>query len=117
VTFSKYVDENGAILGVMGIQKVRDVSLMRHAYVRTASRGKGVGGKLLEHLAHGVEGEVLIGTWRAATWAISFYEKHGYRLVGEEENNRLIRRYWKVSDRQIETSVVLRSVAAGRRAL
>jgi GNAT superfamily N-acetyltransferase len=109
VVFSKYV-ENGAILGVMGIQKVRDVHLIRHAYVRTASRGKGVGGKLLEHLAQGVEGEILIGTWRAATWAIAFYEKHGYALVGEKEKNRLLHSYWNVSDRQIETSVVLRLV-------
>jgi len=108
VMFSKFVDENGAILGVMGIQKVRDVHLIRHAYVRTAARGKGVGGKLLERLVSGVEGEILVGTWKAATWAISFYEKHGYALVSEEEKDRLLHKYWNIPERQIETSVVLR---------
>jgi GNAT superfamily N-acetyltransferase len=88
----------------MGIQPVRDVVLIRHAYVAPASQGRGVGGALLEHLA--ASRPVLVGTWAAAGWAIRFYERHGFRLV--EQPAELLRAYWDIPERQIETSVVLR---------
>jgi len=99
--------EDGGLIGVMGIQDVKDVTLIRHAYVRTASRRHGIGQALLEHLNELTSRPVLIGTWKAATWAIRFYEKNGWTLVGEEEKNRLLRTYWTVPDRQINESVVL----------
>jgi GNAT superfamily N-acetyltransferase len=97
----------GDLVGVMGIQHVQDVTLIRHAYVRTASRNQGLGGQLLAHLRTLTDRPILIGTWAAATWAIRFYEKHGFRLVTPAEKNRLLRKYWTISDRQIETSAVL----------
>lgn len=108
IHFYKYVDESGAILGIMGIQDVQDVTLIRHAYVRTAARGKGIGGKLLTALLQLTKRPVLIGTWKAATWAISFYEKHGFIQTGEAEKTVLLRKYWHISERQNETSVVLK---------
>jgi N-acetylglutamate synthase-like GNAT family acetyltransferase len=100
-------EENGELVGVMGIQEMQDVTLIRHAYVRTTQRRKGIGGKLLSHLLTLSERPILIGTWAAATWAIRFYEKHGFRLVSEEEKNRLLKKYWSIPERQVETSVVL----------
>jgi N-acetylglutamate synthase-like GNAT family acetyltransferase len=100
-------EENGELIGVMGIQDVQDVTLIRHAYVRTTQRRKGIGGKLLSHLLTLTERPILIGTWAAATWAIRFYEEHGFRLVSEEEKNRLLKEYWSIPERQVETSVVL----------
>jgi len=100
-------EEAGALVGVMGLQDVRDVALIRHAYVATAARGRGIGGALLAYLLAGTTRPVLIGTWAAATWAIGFYEKHGFRLVSPSEKERLLRAYWSIPDRQIETSVVL----------
>lgn len=97
----------GRLIGVMGIQDVKDVTLIRHAYVRTQSRRHGIGQALLEHLNGLTPRPVLIGTWKAATWAIRFYEKNGFRLVGEEEKNRLLRTYWTIPPRQVEESVVL----------
>jgi N-acetylglutamate synthase-like GNAT family acetyltransferase len=97
------------IEGVMGIQFKEDVTLIRHAYVRTAKRNSGIGGKLLAHLRTLSDHRILIGTWAAATWAIAFYEKHGFRLVTEQEKNSLLRRYWNIPERQVETSVVLTS--------
>jgi GNAT superfamily N-acetyltransferase len=97
----------GGLVGVMGIQDVEDVTLIRHAYVRTADRNRGVGGKLLGELRRLTTRPILIGTWAAATWAVRFYEKHGFRLVTREEKDRLLARYWSISRRQIETSVVL----------
>ncbi len=103
-----YADtEDDTILGVMGIQPVQDVTLIRHAYVRTASQGRGVGGRLLAHLHSTTDRPVLIGAWADATWAIRFYGKHGFRVVGPHTKVRLLRQYWTVSDRQIEASVVL----------
>jgi len=99
--------ENGSVNGVMGIQPVRDVTLIRHAYVRTAQRSRGIGGRLLAHLKTLTQGPALVGTWKAATWAIRFYEKNGFRLVGMDEKDRLLRKYWSISDRQTETSLVL----------
>jgi N-acetylglutamate synthase-like GNAT family acetyltransferase len=97
----------GALRGVMGLQDVRDVALIRHAYVATAARGKGIGGRLLAHLAEHTDRPLLVGTWAAATWAIRFYERHGFELVAPDEKERLLRRYWSIPERQIETSVVL----------
>jgi GNAT superfamily N-acetyltransferase len=100
-------EENGELVGVMGIQDVADVTLIRHAYVRTAHRRRGIGAALLSHL-RGLAGKpILIGTWKAATWAIRFYRQHGFRLVAEEEKNRLLTKYWSIPERQAETSVVL----------
>jgi GNAT superfamily N-acetyltransferase len=97
----------GELIGVMGIQQVQDVTLIRHAYVRTINRNQGIGGQLLAHLRTLSDRPILIGTWAAAEWAICFYEKHGFRLVSPEEKDRLLKKYWTISDRQIETSVVL----------
>ena len=101
------VEEAGRLVGVMGIQHVRDVSLLRHAYVLTAKRQKGIGGRLLDVLRAQTSRPLLVGTWAAATWAVRFYEKHGFRLVTPDEKDRLLRTYWRISDRQVQTSVVL----------
>jgi len=106
VVFWGYEDD-GELLAVMGIQGVGDVTLIRHAYVRTRCRRRGIGGRLLAHLRTLTDKPVLMGTWLAATWAVSFYEKHGFRLVTEDEKNRLLRKYWSIPERQVETSVVL----------
>ena len=95
------------IIGVMGIQDKTDVELIRHAYVRTKQRNKGIGTLLLRELIRDSTKPILIGTWKAADWAIRFYEKHGFCLVDEEEKNRLLKNYWSIPDRQAETSVVL----------
>lgn len=100
-------DESGALLGVMGLQKVRDVTLIRHAYVRPAQQGRGIGGALLRALIHQATTPLLVGTWTAAEWAIRFYERHGFRLVSSSEKDRLLKTYWSVPLRQQETSVVL----------
>lgn len=99
--------ENAELLGVMGIQDVQDVTLIRHAYVATRARRGGIGGKLLRHLLALTDRPMLIGTWRAATWAIDFYARHGFRLVDAAEKTALLRKYWTISERQNETSVVL----------
>ncbi len=100
-------EEEGRLVGVMGIQDVQDVTLFRHAYVRTAFRNKGIGGKLITHLKALTTRPALVGTWAAAAWAIRFYEKHGFRLVTSDEKDRLLRKYWSIPDRQTEISVVL----------
>ncbi len=97
----------GELLGVMGIQHVLDVSLIRHAYVRTAKRREGIGTKLLGVLLMQSMRPLLVGTWAAATWAVSFYEKHGFRMVSGDEKDRLLKKYWNISERQVETSIVL----------
>lgn len=106
VRFSCYVDDD-KIVGVMGVQDKTDVTLIRHAYVRTKQRNKGIGTMLLRELIKDSTKPILIGTWKAADWAISFYEKHGFCLVDEEEKNRLLKKYWVIPARQVETSVVL----------
>jgi N-acetylglutamate synthase-like GNAT family acetyltransferase len=106
VVFWAYEDE-GKIFGVMGIQDVQDVTLVRHAYVRTEKRNQGIGGKLLSFLRKRTDKPLLMGTWADAIWAIRFYEKHGFRLVTSEEKVRLLKKYWSIPERQIETSVVL----------
>jgi GNAT superfamily N-acetyltransferase len=105
IIFYAYEDTN--ILGVMGIQHVHDVTLIRHAYVRTSSQKRGIGALLLAHLRNLTDRPILIGTWADASWAIRFYQRHGFRLVSPDEKARLLKRYWTIPDRQIETSVVL----------
>lgn len=100
-------EEAGTLIGVMGIQHVQDVTLIRHAYVRTQNQKQGIGAKLLAHLRTLAPRPVLIGTWADAVWAIKFYEKHGFQQVGTDDKNRLLKKYWTVPERQIETSVVL----------
>lgn len=101
------LEHNGQLIGVMGIQDKGEVTLIRHAYVWTRAQRLGIGTRLLRHLESLTEKPILIGTWAAASWAVSFYEKNGYILVSEEEKNRLLRKYWSISERQVETSVVL----------
>jgi GNAT superfamily N-acetyltransferase len=98
---------DGELLGVMGIQPVGEVELIRHAYVLPARQGAGIGGALLEHLMGRSAGQMLVGTWAAAEWAIRFYRRHGFFLVAPEQTADLLRRYWAIPERQIETSVVL----------
>ena len=100
-------EEDGELLGVMGIQDIQDVTLIRHAYVRTIKRNQGIGGRLLLFLRERTARPILIGTWASAAWAIRFYEKHGFRVVSPKEKDRLLRKYWSVPKRQIENSVVL----------
>jgi N-acetylglutamate synthase-like GNAT family acetyltransferase len=100
-------EKAGDLLGVMGIQDKGDVALIRHAYVRTCSRKQGIGENLLLHLEGLTEKPILVGTWQAASWAISFYQKNGYTLVSKTEKKRLLQKYWSIPERQIETSVVL----------
>ena len=97
----------GSLAGVMGIQPVDDVILIRHAYVESSRQHRGIGSNLLTHLIAHAPRPVLIGTWKAARWAVRFYEKHDFGLVEGEEKNRLLRRYWEIPDRQVETSVVM----------
>ena len=107
VVFWGYED-GGELVGVMGIQDVKDVTLIRHSYVRTTRQSEGIGGRLLSELREKTGRPILIGTWADAAWAIRFYERHGFRLVSSEEKDRLLKTYWSISERQIETSVVLR---------
>ena len=101
------LERDGELAGVMGLQDVKDVTLVRHAYVRSARRRGGVGGELLRFLLSRATRPVLVGTWSAARWAIDFYEKHGFRLVGPAEKDRLLDTYWSIPARQREVSVVL----------
>ena len=104
---------DGDLGGVMGIQPVRDVVLIRHAYVEPSRQGSGIGGALLEHLKRSAAGPLLVGTWAAAEWAIRFYQRHGFELVTPDERKaELLRTYWTIPERQIETSVVLTSPPA-----
>jgi GNAT superfamily N-acetyltransferase len=106
VAFWAYEDD-GTMLGVMGIQQVRDVDLIRHAYVVPDSQGRGIGTALLERLLARAARPMLVGTWAAAEWAIRFYERHGFEYVGRGRTAALLRDYWDIPERQIETSVVL----------
>jgi len=107
--------ERGHLLGVAGIQALKDTTLIRHAYVLPGCQGKGIGKRLLEYLV-GLAGtpEVLVGTWADATWAIRFYEKHGFKLVSSREKDRLLRAYWHIPERQVETSVVLKTISLAK---
>jgi N-acetylglutamate synthase-like GNAT family acetyltransferase len=99
--------QEGRLVGVMGIQDKGEVTLIRHAYVRCSCQQQGIGARLLRHLESLTGKPILIGTWADAAWAISFYQKNGYDLVSQEEKNRLLKKYWSIPPRQIETSVVL----------
>jgi GNAT superfamily N-acetyltransferase len=100
-------EADGALVGIMGIQRVGDVDLIRHAYVSPGSQRDGVGGALLEHLAHSTTRRMLVGTWAAADWAVRFYRRHGFELVSPERKAALLKTYWTIPERQIESSVVL----------
>jgi GNAT superfamily N-acetyltransferase len=106
VVFWGYEDR-GRLAGVMGLQDVREVNLIRHAYVAPAKQRDGVGGKLLTHLLGMSTKPMLVGTWAAATWAIRFYQRHGFALVPPQRKTELLESYWTIPERQIETSVVL----------
>jgi len=101
------IEQGGRIVAAMGLQRVSDVALIRHAYVLPAQQGRGHGGALLEHLRELSEEPILVGTWRAAAWAVRFYRRHGFTLLDTIEADRLLRRYWSVPPRQREASVVL----------
>jgi len=101
------IDEEGNLVGVMGIQDRGNVVLIRHAYVRTNRRNNGIGTQLLKHLEGMIKEPILIGTWADATWAIRFYERNGYYLLSRSESERLLQQYWNIPERQVVTSVVL----------
>jgi len=100
-------EAGGRLMGVMGIQAVQDVTLIRHAYVRPEGQNQGIGTKLLFELCQQIDLPILIGTWSAADWAIHFYQKHGFKQVSPQEKNQLLEKYWSIPARQVETSVVL----------
>lgn len=106
-------ESGGELVGVMGIQPVRDVDLIRHAYVQPGSQRRGIGAALLAHLARGRTRRTLVGTWAAADWAVSFYRRHGFELLSPERGAELLRTYWTIPERQIATSVVLAGPSPG----
>jgi GNAT superfamily N-acetyltransferase len=106
VVFCGY-DHDNTLVGVMGLQSVRDVDLIRHAYVLPGSQRRGVGAALLSHLRRRSTRRMLVGTWAAAEWAIRFYRQHGFTVVSPARKEALLKTYWNIPDRQIETSVVL----------
>lgn len=97
----------GELRGVMGLQRIADATLIRHAYVHPEAQGRGIGSALLQELSAATPGKLLVGTWAAATWAIRFYSRHGFRLVSQAEKDRLLQTYWSIPARQRECSVVL----------
>jgi GNAT superfamily N-acetyltransferase len=100
-------EEAGELIGVMGLQSVREVDLIRHAYVAPRHQRNGIGAAVLEHLRGQSTRRMLVGTWAAADWAIRFYRRHGFELVSPARKSDLLKTYWSIPDRQIETSVVL----------
>jgi GNAT superfamily N-acetyltransferase len=104
------LDSDDGLIGVMGVQPVKDVDLIRHAYVRPDRQRHGVGAELIAHIRRRSRRRLLVGTWAAATWAIEFYQRHGFELVAPDAAAMLLRTYWTIPERQIATSVVLRSV-------
>jgi N-acetylglutamate synthase-like GNAT family acetyltransferase len=110
VAFWAY-DSEGEVIGVMGMQPIRDVDLIRHAYVRPGNQRRGVGTALLSHIRSMSSRQMLVGTWAAATWAITFYQRHGFKLVSADQKTALLKTYWTIPERQIETSVVLANPA------
>ncbi len=111
MTFFGWDDPDGqaasGLVGVMGYQPLGEVTLIRHAYVLSARQGEGIGGRLIEHLKAMSSERLLVGTWKAATWAVRFYESHGFRALGDAESQELLCRYWAIPQRQRETSLVL----------
>ena len=110
VVFWAY-DNDGEVIGVMGIQPVRDVDLIRHAYVRPGNQRRGIGAALISHIRSMSSRQMLVGTWAAATWAIAFYQQHGFEVVPADQKTALLKSYWTIPERQIETSVVLANPA------
>ena len=110
VAFWAY-DSEGDVIGVMGIQPVRDVDLIRHAYVRPGNQRRGIGAALISHIRSMSSRQMLVGTWAAAAWAIAFYQRHGFEPVSAEQKTALLKTYWTIPERQIETSVVLANPA------
>jgi N-acetylglutamate synthase-like GNAT family acetyltransferase len=110
VAFWAY-DNDGEVIGVMGIQPVRDVDLIRHAYVRPGNQRRGIGAALISHIRSMSSRQMLVGTWAAATWAIAFYQQHGFEVVPADQKTALLKSYWTIPERQIETSVVLANPA------
>jgi GNAT superfamily N-acetyltransferase len=106
VAFWAYESE-GEVTGVMGVQPVSDVDLIRHAYVRPGGQRRGIGAALISHIRSLSSRQMLVGTWAAATWAIAFYQRHGFALVSSEQKTALLKTHWTIPERQIETSVVL----------
>jgi len=106
-------ESDRALLGIMGVQRVRDVDLVRHAYVLPEFQHQGVGSALIRQLRTLSELRMLVGTWAAATWAIAFYERHQFKLVPVGRKEELLRSYWTIQDRQIEASVVLANAPIG----
>jgi GNAT superfamily N-acetyltransferase len=106
VRFSGW-DDSGSLVAVMGIQNVRDATLIRHAYVLPRHQGLGIGSALLGAFVRQPSRQLLVGTWADAAWAIRFYQRHGFRLLTTEEKDQLLPTYWKIPDRQRQTSVVL----------
>jgi N-acetylglutamate synthase-like GNAT family acetyltransferase len=100
-------EADGALVGIMGVQRFEDVDLIRHTYVSAGNQRCGIGGALLERLAESTTGQVLVGTWAAADWAIQFYRRHGFELVSPACKTELLKTYWTIPERQIESSVVL----------
>ena len=100
-------EADGELVGVMGIQPVRDVDLIRHAYVAPAAQRRGIGGELLRHLTREQRRRILVGTWASAGWAVAFYRRHGFELMDRGRTAELLRTYWTIPERQAETSVVL----------
>jgi len=100
-------EEDGMLIGVMGLQSREDVDLIRHAYVLPHRQRRGIGAALLDHLRRLSTRRMLVGTWQAASWAIQFYQRNGFELVSPVRKNTLLKTYWSIPDRQIETSVVL----------
>ena len=99
---------NNTLIGVIGIQEVEDVILIRHAYTLSSYQGKGAGSALLEYLLKkNQDSRLLVGTWKDAAWAIRFYEKFGFILHGKEQSTLLLKKYWKIPSKQIKNSVVL----------
>ena len=99
---------NNKLVGVIGVQKIKDVVLIRHAYTSTLHQGRGIGSSLLEYLLKQNQNtRVLVGTWKKASWAIRFYEKFGFIVHSKDETNLLLKKYWKIPSKQIDNSVVL----------
>ena len=98
---------NGTLVGVMGVQRVRDRDLIRHAYVLPSHQGHGIGGSLLRHLMAATARQMLVGTWADATWAVAFYQRHGFTLADPAQSKQLLGTYWDVPPAQAEVSVVL----------
>ena len=102
-------NKDNNLVGVMGIQELKDVTLIRHAYILTQYQGLGIGKSLLQHLFKiKTSSCLLVGTWRDATWAIQFYEKFGFVLHTKKQTAQLLKKYWDLPSKQIENSVVLK---------